>query len=157
MNIWSKEVMNSELIKHGFIKAGRCQLNGSYVSGVETTLNQFRDDRVIYSFVVDDNIEYIGICDGQNTTLDKRMKKYTSRASHQKNNTGTSLEVIQKIKKCLEKGKIVEIYALKPPNNYNYKNLKIDLVRGLEYPLIDNFSPSWNKRGSITSPKTTSI
>jgi uncharacterized protein YerC len=150
--------MNSELIKHGFIKAGRCQLNGRrYVSGVETILSRFKDERVIYCFVVDDIIEYIGICDSQNRTLDKRMKKYTSRASHQKNNTGTSLEIIKKIKKCLEQGKIVEIYALKPPNNYNYENLKIDLVRGLEYTLIEKFSPSWNKRGTIAIPKTTGI
>lgn len=149
--------MNNELIKYDFIKVGKCQLNGRYVSGVETVLNQFKDERVIYCFVVDDIIKYIGICDGQNRTLIERMKKYTSRASHQKNNTGTSLQIIKKIKKCLEERKTIEIYALKPPNNYNYKILKIDLVRGLEYPLIERFRPSWNKRGNITIPKTISI
>ena len=138
--------MNSELINFGFKKAGRCELSNNYVSGVDIILNQFKEERVIYCFVVDDTIKYIGICEGQNRTLDMRMKKYRSRADHQKNNTGTSLEIIKKIKKCLEKDKIVEIFAHKPPNNYIYKNFEIDLVRGLEYPLIEKYRESlWNK------------
>lgn len=138
--------MNRELINFGFEKAGRCELSNNYVSGVDIILNQFKEERVIYCFVVDDTIKYIGICKGQNRTLNMRMKKYRSRADHQKNNKGTSLEIIKKIKKCLEEDKIVEIFAHKPPNNYHYKNFEIDLVRGLEYPLIEKFRASlWNK------------
>ncbi len=139
--------MINDLIKLGFRQIGTWELSESYASGVNMNLYQLNDQRVIYCFVVDSVIKYIGICDEDERTLEMRMKRYRSRAPHQKNKTGTSLEIILKIKKCLEERNKVEIYALKPPNNNYYQGLEVDLVRGLEYPLIKKFRPPWNKRG----------
>ncbi len=139
--------MISDLIELGFTKTGIWELNERYRSGVNMNLFQLNDQRVVYSFVVDSLIKYMGICDENERTLEMRMQRYRSRAPHQKSKTGTSLEIILKIRKCLEEGKTVEIYALKPSINNYYFGLEVDLIRGLEYPLIRKFRPPWNKRG----------
>lgn len=139
--------MISDLTNFGFKKVGEWKKDEKYGSGVNMELEQLNDQRVIYSFVVDSAIKYIGICDGDERTLEKRMIRYRSRAPDQKTKPGTSLKIILEIKDCLKKGKNVEIYAFKPPNDIHCIGLEVDLVRGLEYPLIKKFSPQWNIRG----------
>ena len=75
------------------------------------------------------------------------MNKYRSRNYSQKSKTGTSLEIVLNIKKCLEEGKLVEVYAFVPSNKNHYQRIEVDLIRGLEYPLMQKFNPQCNKSG----------
>jgi hypothetical protein len=59
---------------------------------------------------------------------------------------GTNERIATKIKECLEKGEAVKIFALKPELSCDYKGLSVDLVKGLENPLIERLQPEWNKR-----------
>jgi len=47
------------------------------------------------------------------------------------------------IEKALKADEVVKIFAL-VPKEFEYKGLKVDLVRGLEYPLIEQLNPKWN-------------
>ena len=141
--------MISDLKKLGFKESGEWELNKKYKSGINMILNQSKNQRVIYCFVVDSIIKYIGICDGCERTLEDRMKRYRSRTEVQKNETGTSLKINLKIKESLKKRKSVKIYTLKPTNYNDYKGLEVDFVRGLEYPLINKYDTPWNIQGKI--------
>jgi hypothetical protein len=57
---------------------------------------------------------------------------------------GTNERVANKIKECLEQGKVVKIFALKPESTLLYKGLNVDLIKGLENPLIEKLKPEWN-------------
>ena len=139
--------MIGDLTKLGFKNVGRWELTERYKSGINMILSQYEDQRVIYCFVVDSVLKYIGVVDSYKRTLKNRMVRYRSRTLAQKYKSGTSLEINLKIKECLEKGRAVDICALKPKNNHVYKKLEVDLVRGLEYPLINKFDTPWNKNG----------
>jgi len=49
------------------------------------------------------------------------------------------------IKAALKEEKVVKIFALVPGES-EYKGLEVDLLRGLEYPLIEQLNrPDWNR------------
>lgn len=59
----------------------------------------------------------------------------------------TEAKIHSKIKECLDKKEPVDILAYKP-HRVIIDDLEIDLVRGLEYPLIRRYDPPWNvKKG----------
>jgi hypothetical protein len=60
---------------------------------------------------------------------------------------GTNKRIANKIKGCLERGKSVKIFVLKPESTLQYKGLNVDLVKGLENPLIEKLKPEWNIQG----------
>ena len=146
------------LRKYGFIKVGKWILNKNNKSGIDFELNDLNKERVIYAFVVDGKTKYIGICESNKRTLEDRMKMFKN-----KQGGGTNERIADEIKKCLEDGKTVEIFALKPELSvvykgpeitieYNHyteivvknKSIEVDLIRGLEYPLIERLKPEWN-------------
>ncbi len=46
-------------------------------------------------------------------------------------------------------GKCVKVYALEPSEKCFYKDtIEVDMIRGLEYPLIEKFNSSWNRKKS---------
>jgi len=57
---------------------------------------------------------------------------------------GTNKRIAYQIKDCLKQGKAVEIFMLKPEPTLQYKGLNVDLVKGLENPLIERLKPEWN-------------
>lgn len=128
-----------ELYNLGFIEAGKWELKETLKSGISFQIYKFISERVIYAFVVDNAVKYIGICDNTNTTLKDRMSRYKGMAG-----SGTNERIAIKIKECLEKGKRVAIIVLNPEMELHYKSLKIDLVKGLENPLIEGLRPEWN-------------
>jgi len=130
-----------ELTSCGFQKIGEWSLKeGRLKSKITFDLDIFENERVIYAFVVKGMCMYIGICDKMGTTLKDRLKRYKYWQG-----AGTNKRVAQNIRKSLEENKKVEIFALKPQTNLSYnKLLTIDLVRGLEYPLIKKLRPPWN-------------
>lgn len=54
---------------------------------------------------------------------------------------------MQKIRNSLDVGNVVKIFALLPESSLQYYALDVDLVKGLENPLIALFSPEWNIHG----------
>lgn len=72
------------------------------------------------------------------------MKRYQGRAGG-----STNKRITFYIKEALEKSSSVDIYALKPEQDVTLTGLKVDLVKGLEYPLISLLgSEKWNISGN---------
>ena len=129
-----------DLSTYGFSLAGEWIPRATVKSGIAHKLTALASDRVVYSFVVDGTSKYIGICEKDTTTLEDRMGRYKARQG-----AGTNERISIKIKQALDQGKNVEIYALKPTANHTFVDLPIDLVKGLENPLIARFKPEWNR------------
>jgi len=128
-----------ELNNCGFVEVGKWKLKESLKSGVAFELYEFKEQRVVYAFVVDDEVKYIGVCDNPSTTLKNRMSRYQGLQGG-----GTNERVAKKMKGCLKGKKDVKIFALKPQSTLQYKGLNVDLVKGLENPLIEKLKPEWN-------------
>lgn len=128
------------LHRYGFAKAGEWKKSKKTKSHITFTLSKLANERVLYSFVVDGKPMYIGICENDKTTLEKRMNRYKSRAGN-----GHNEQICSKIKKALVNKSKVEIFAVNPRNNLKYRGVKVDLIKGLENPFIVKFKPlSWN-------------
>jgi hypothetical protein len=136
---------DTEILKKiGFDEAGKWTLHEKVKSGINFLLNnkKFENERVVYAFVVDDDVKYVGVCEKNNTTLKERLTRYKYR---QGGSRSTNKRVGEKIMECLNNGKDVKIFALKPEISIKINDLEIDLVKGLENPLIEKFDPEWNK------------
>ena len=59
-----------------FRRVGACTLDDSLKSGVRFSTSALQSERVIYAYVVEDEVKYIGICDNAKTTLKRRMNRY---------------------------------------------------------------------------------
>lgn len=127
-----------DLETYGFVEAGKWRLKGGLKSGIAFELDRLENERVIYAFIAEDDTKYIGVCSNTNTTLSKRMERYKGWQG-----TGTNKRIAEKIRKLLEKGQTVKILALNPPS-FPFRGLDIDLVKGLENPLIARLKPEWN-------------
>jgi len=128
-----------ELNNYGFVEVGEWKLEESLKSGVTFELYNFKEERVGYAFVVADEVKYIGVCNNTSTTLKNRMSRYQGLQG-----AGTNKRIANKMKDCLKRGKAVKIFALKPESAFQYKGLNVDLIKGLENPLIDKLKPEWN-------------
>lgn len=122
------------LESYGFREVGEWEEDKRLKSGVKAKLDgRLDNDRVIYAFVVDDGVKYVG--NSPNTTLKKRMGSQR----YNKIMPKLILEALHQKKSC-------KIFAL-APEEHTYKGLTIDLVRALEYPLIKQLNvPEWNRR-----------
>lgn len=132
----------SGLAEAGFQHVGHWEIDEKLKSSVRYVIDMHIKDRVIYSFCVDGELKYIGVCDNTNTCLSDRMKRYKGMVGE-----GTNKRVTLQIKDCLNQGKEVSIWALKPDGELTYKEVRVDLVKGLENPLIKKFRPEWNIKG----------
>ena len=109
-------------------------------SNVRFRIDEMHEQRVIYAYTVDGEAKYIGICEKVRTTLKERMMRYQGRVG------GTNRRITDLIKDCLTEGKKVKILALGPTEEMEFRGLKIDLVKGLENPLLQEVMPEWNVR-----------
>ena len=125
------------LNNYDFEEIGEWYLYERVKSGINFHI--IRDERVIYAFVVNGKVKYIGICEKDTTMFRGRLERYKYCEG-----SGTNERIAEEIKRCLEKGKNVKIYALRPIVECVYKDLNVDLVKGLENPLIRKFRPEWN-------------
>jgi len=105
-----------ELDDYGFVEVGKCELKESLKSGVRFELYDFKGERVIYAFVVNDGVKYVGVCDSTITTLKDRMSRYQGLIGW-----STNERIANKIKDCLKREKIVKIFALKSEPSLQYK------------------------------------
>lgn len=131
-----------DLAQLGFSVAGKWQLDQKLKSGVRAALKSFQKERVIYAFVVDNVCKYVGICDDPSTTLVDRIGRYQAMVG-----AGTNERVCGLIQKVLSAGGTVEIMALKPEASLEFAGLNVDLVKGLENPLIQWADAEWNIKG----------
>jgi len=141
-----------ELEKYGFVQAGEWILSRDVDSGIDFKLAKLENDRVVYAFVVADKPKYVGICDKDTTTLQDRLDRYKSRKGRGRKSEGgenTNQRNARLIKEHLETGRHVLIFALKPGPSCEFIDLKVDLVKGLENPLIDKFKPEWNRQKTL--------
>jgi|TARA_B100001971_G_C18039528_1_gene456891 hypothetical protein len=131
--------MLKKLIALGFEKAGEWVLNDG---DLELMINKHSEkNNILYSFVVDGEIKYIG---KSISTLKKRMYGY-----HKPGNTQTTnIEKNDLIINSLKDGKIVEIFLWYDNDPKKYNNLiDINLAAGLEDSMIAEFVCEWNKIG----------
>jgi hypothetical protein len=137
-----------ELEKYGFVEAGRWCLSDDAASGIAFELTKLGDKRVIYAFVVGGEPKYVGICEKDTTTLKDRLKRYKYRRGRKRKTPGgenTNQHKARLIKQHLEAGEPVLVFALAPEPECDFFGLKVDLVKGLENPLIEKFEPEWNR------------
>lgn len=139
--IWHKERIIMNLDKYGFLQAGEWKAYANVRSGItfEISDSRFENERVVYAFVVNETVKYIGVCEKNSTTLKDRMSRYKNMQGG-----GTNERIAELIKLCLDEEKVVKIFILETDGSYKYKGLAVDLVKGLENPLIQEFQPEWN-------------
>ena len=130
-----------DLLQLGFQEVGQWQLDGNLKSGVCFSLNAFHNDRVVYGYTVEGEVKYIGVCEKIETTLKDRLRRYQSMTGG-----STNARIAGLIKECLLAGKEVKILALKPNTEIRFHGLRVDLVKGLENPLLQETDPEWNIR-----------
>lgn len=137
-----------KLIHYGFKKVGAWELrkNRKGKEEIKPIFNGSNSDlvssRVIYAYVMGRAVKYIGICQGKNTTLKKRLNRH-----HWK--TNMKLKSVRSLRNGLKEERQIMIYAWMPKQDRIYKWLSIDLVKGLESPLIYRFKTiknGWNKQ-----------
>ncbi|MCD6163058.1 MAG: hypothetical protein J7K40_11685 [candidate division Zixibacteria bacterium] len=124
-----------------FNEVGECLLDENLSSGVRFSLNKSKDDRVIYAFLVNDEVMYVGACQSSTTTLKDRMGRYQGMIG-----AGTNERIAELIKQALRENKKVKILAWKPSENRQYSSgLEIDMINGLENAIIATLpQKSWN-------------
>ncbi len=125
-----------------FRRVGRWSLDQSLGSGIRFELFDWSDRRVIYAFSTSDRILYIGVCDSSTTTLGSRMSRYQSKAG-----AGANERIAARIRDTLAQGSEVDINAWNPEEGVTIHGIQVDLVKGLENPLIRALSPDWNIHG----------
>lgn len=99
-------------------------------------------ERVIYAYTMGRKVKYIGICQGKKTTLRKRLNRHNWR-------TNMKIKSVKSLHDGLKDGRRIMIYAWKPSEGRRYKWLNVDLIKGLESPLIRRFRTiemGWNRQ-----------
>jgi hypothetical protein len=132
----------TQLIAMGFTEVGSWQADDTLKSGIRFTLTSMHNSRAIYAYVVEQEVKYVGVCDNTTTTLEDRMKRYQSLAG-----AGTNERIARLIQGELAEGRQVLIYAWAPHEEFHCCDLTVDLVKGLENPLIAKLEPGWNIKG----------
>lgn len=130
-----------ELEQVGFKRVGAWQLDQMAKAGVRFRLDAHQNDRVVYTFVANALVAYIGICDSMATRLSDRMRRYQNVVGN-----GTNERIIGLIRTCLQKDQPVSIYAFKPKADLPHMDIPVDLVKGLEFSFIERLRPLWNLR-----------
>ena len=141
-----------DLLKnYGFSKVGQWEAPSDEKDKLMPVISQFKNDRVIYAFVENNMVRYVGIVKSDKSSLQQRLNEYRTPYTNGKGSTNANVGV--KILESLRKGNRIEIFALKPETktgNSLYSDLKVDLVAGLESSLIEKFGltnpeKGWNK------------
>lgn len=130
------------IASYGFLEVGRWSLSKRVKSGITFTLELYGAERVVYAFEVSDEVKYVGICREQD--FKTRMRDYQNQGAQEKGGS-TNKYVATRIKECLEARQAVNILALKPNESFRFHDLDIDLIAGLEKPLISLCDPDWNR------------
>jgi len=125
-----------------FIDAGSWILNnknGDLSPVWEESFNKgiLDNPNVLYAFVVDDSVKYIG---KTSKSIKKRFVGYCKPGNSQQ----TNFRCNQRIKEHLAKDKKIRIHIFSPVSLLQYGTYSINLAAGLEDALIKDLEPEWN-------------
>lgn len=124
-----------ELSELGFIKIGHWKLKNNEL---QFEIKRYgSESNLIYSFVCDDRIKYIG---KTVQTIYQRLNGYKNPGNSQR----TNIRINNLIHNTLSRGNKVDIYIFIDNARLKYGNMKINLAAGIEDSLISEFSPNWN-------------
>jgi hypothetical protein len=127
--------------KLGAIKAIGFTVAGCWTqtnTGLAFELNDLANARnVLYAFVVDDELMYLG---KTVQSLRTRMAGYKTPGPTQSTNVRNNL----KIRKILAQGKRVQILVLPDNGLLHYGGFHVNLAAGLEDSLVRKLTPPWN-------------
>jgi len=128
------------LLDIGFTKSGYWVRTES---GIERRIELNTDaTNILYSFISDDELLYVGKTVQQ---LKKRMYGYQKPYATQT----TNIRVNDLIKKRLDSGRPVDIYAFSDHGLLNFGVFHLNIAAGLEDSIIATINPPWNKTGKI--------
>ncbi len=133
--------MNTALNKRtqiGFKKVGTWNIDGETVSlkiGEESS-----SKNVLYSFVVDGELKYIG---KTTQALKKRMYGYKNPGPTQ----STNIKNNQLIKNALKENSKVELFVLPDHGLLHFGEFHVNLAAGLEDSIVRTLLPEWNSVG----------
>ena len=122
----------------GFEKAGCWNISND---SIDFHLTKYqREKEVLYAFISDQNVLYIG---KTGRTLRQRLYGYKNPGHSQQ----TNIKNHDRIKKSITNGSRIDIYVLKQKEDIEYKGIKLNLAAGLEDNLIRRLRPLWNQTG----------
>lgn len=129
-------ISDVEKLKHiGFVKCG--EWHGEDVM-LRCVLTAHHDsENVIYAFLVNEEIRYIGMTFGK---LKTRMSGYAKPNRTQATNVKNS----KYMRDVIDGGNTIDIYAFEDQKLLSYCGYHLNLASGLEKSLIRAFLPSWN-------------
>lgn len=131
-----------DLVRFGFVQVGNWLIDTALKSGIRFRLDALQDERVIYAFTVDGQVKYVGVCNSSDTTLKERMTRYQGTMG-----AGTNERIANLIRNAISEGRVVSILAWRPDRSLEFNGLRVDLIKGLENPLIEVLKPGWNIHG----------
>jgi hypothetical protein len=124
-----------KLLEIGFEKVGSWVLLGERLACEITS--HHGDSNVLYVFVVDGEIAYVGKTFGR---LKMRMRGYEFPEATQSTNVKNN----RLIREAITAGSSVEIVALADREILSYGGFHLNLASGLEQSIINAFRPRWN-------------
>jgi hypothetical protein len=129
----------------GFILAGHWKLTDGVLA---LDLQNYGDvPNVLYAFIVDDQLMYIG---KTVKTLSSRMAGYKTPGPSQRTNKKNNANICH----ALEQGKLVQIYVLPDNGLLYYGGFHVNVAAALEDSLIRDLAPPWNGGQKETSEET---
>lgn len=134
------------LVAIGFKPAGRWSLT-NHVLRLELKPAVMHEQNVLYAFVVDNALMYIG---KTTQSLIKRMQGYRSPASNAERGGSTNIKNNRNIIDALAVGANVHIYVLHNMPVQHHGEFPVNLAAGLEDSLISSLAPPWNRAALST-------
>lgn len=134
------------LMAIGFKQAGRWSLTNK-VLRLELQPAVMHEQNVLYAFVVDNALMYIG---KTTQSLIKRMQGYRSPASNAERGGSTNIKNNRNIIDALAVGANVYIYVLHNMPVQHHGEFPVNLAAGLEDSLISSLAPPWNRTALST-------
>ncbi len=132
-----KESALQQITDIGFEKAGSWQIQQN---NLDYTLEKYsKTHNILYAFVADNKIKYIGKTTG---TFKRRMNQYKNPGSTQSTNQHSHDHIL----KLLAQNIAVDIYIFVDKKPLKHEGFDINLAAGLEDSLIATLSPPWNRR-----------
>ena len=120
----------------GFRSVGNWSFDGKQILFHLEELGQSKN--ILYAFVVASEVRYVG---KTTMALQKRLYGYQNPGPTQ----STNIKNNANIRRALEKGQGVEIYALPDSGLMHYAGFHLNLAAGLEDSIVSELRPEWNE------------
>jgi hypothetical protein len=135
------ENMPNALSEFNFALAGRWRASKNGILFEIDDRNIASSRNVLYAFVVDGDVMYIG---KSRLRLHDRMQRYKTPAKTSENGGATNIKNNKHIRESLDRDESVEIFVWCDDGTVNHRGLHVDVAAGLEHSLINELDPPWN-------------